>query len=79
MSNIAEGAGRQYRKEFVHFLYMARGSLNETVSQLELSFEFGYIDKETLETIEQSAERINRMLWKLSKSLAPSTSENGQR
>ena len=79
MSNIAEGAGRQYRKKFVHFLYLARGSLNETVSQLELSFEFGYIDKETLETIEESAERINRMLWKLSKSLAPSTSENGQR
>ena len=79
MSNIAEGAGRQYRKEFVHFLYMARGSLNEIVSQLELSFEFGYIDKETLETIEGSAERINRMLWKLSKSLAPSASENGQR
>ena len=55
------------------------GFLNETVSQLELSFEFGYINKETLETIEESAERINRMLWKLSKSLAPSTSENGQR
>ena len=48
------------------------GFLNVTVSQLELSFEFGYINKETLETIEESAERINRMLWKLSKSLEKS-------
>ncbi|WP_257211896.1 four helix bundle protein [Mesotoga sp. H07.pep.5.3] len=48
------------------------GFLNETVSQLELSFEFGYINKETLETIEESAKLINRMLWKLSKSLQKS-------
>ena len=32
MSNIAEGAGRKHKKEFDHFLYLARGSLNETVA-----------------------------------------------
>ncbi|PNS35653.1 hypothetical protein RJ60_13865 [Mesotoga sp. B105.6.4] len=32
-----------------------------------------------MSNIAEGAERINRMLWKLSKSLAPSTSENGQR
>ena len=28
-SNVAEGAGRQTRKEFVNYLHMAQGSLSE--------------------------------------------------
>ena len=72
MSNIAEGAGRKYKKEFDHFLYLARGSLNETVAQLEISFEFGYLNRDQLDLIEKKAESINRMLWKLSKSLEKS-------
>jgi len=72
LSNIAEGAGRKHKKEFDHFLYLARGSLNETVAQLEISFEFGYINRDQLYLIEKKAESINRMLWKLSKSLEKS-------
>lgn len=71
MSNIAEGAGRKHKKEFVQFLYLARGSLNETVAQLEISLEFGYLDQNALDLVEEKAERINQMLWKLSKSLDP--------
>ena len=51
MSNIAEGAGRKHKKEFDHFLYLARGSLNETVAQLEISFEFGYMNRDQLDLI----------------------------
>jgi len=43
--------------------------VNETVAQLEISFEFGYINGDQLDLIEKKAESINGMLWKLSKSL----------
>ncbi|WP_180979983.1 four helix bundle protein [Mesotoga sp. B105.6.4] len=46
--------------------------LNETVAQLEISFEFGYMNPDQLELIEKKAESINRMLWKLPKSLEKS-------
>ena len=44
------------------------GFLNETVAQLETSFEFGYLNRDQLNLLEKKAESINRMLWKLSKS-----------
>jgi len=34
--NIAEGKGRQYKKEFVQFLYIAEGSLFELPALCEL-------------------------------------------
>ena len=44
-SNIAEGAGRNTKKEFVHFLHISQGSLSELDTQLELSFRLKYIDE----------------------------------
>ncbi|MGV8104234.1 MAG: four helix bundle protein [Mesotoga sp.] len=46
--------------------------MNETVAQLEIYSEFGYINRDQLYLIEKKAESINRMLWKLSKSLEKS-------
>ena len=46
--------------------------LNETVAQLEISFEFGCINGIQLDLLEKKAESINRMLCKLSKSLEKS-------
>jgi len=34
--NIAEGKGRQYKKEFIQFLYIAESSLYETVTLIEI-------------------------------------------
>ena len=43
-SNIAEGRGRGSAKDFSHFLTLARGSLNEVSTQLELAARLGYLD-----------------------------------
>ena len=48
------------------------GFLNETMAQLEISFEFGYMNRDQLDLIEKKAESINGMLWTLSKSLEKS-------
>jgi len=57
-SNIAEGCGRNTSKDSLQFFFIARGSLYELETQLYLSFDFAYINKEKLDT---SLERINKM------------------
>jgi four helix bundle protein len=47
-SNIAEGFERGSKKEFIKFLYIAKGSLGEMRSQLHVSYELGYIKKDNL-------------------------------
>ena len=42
-SNIAEGFGRDSAKEFAHFISIARGSLYEISTQLELASRLGYL------------------------------------
>ena len=42
-SNIAEGAGRFHDNEFIHFLYISRGSLAEVETQLEIARRRGYL------------------------------------
>lgn len=50
-SNIAEGIGRQSNKETIHFLYIAKGSLQEVETQLYLSYDLEYISEEKLNFI----------------------------
>ena len=42
-SNIAEGAGRNSRKEFAQFLHIAMGSLGEVETQLVIAERLGYL------------------------------------
>jgi four helix bundle protein len=46
-SNIAEGKGRRTDKEFCQFLYMARGSLFEIGTQVQLAEQLEYLSSET--------------------------------
>ena len=73
-SNIAEGCGRATNRDYAHFLSIARGSLYETMSQLELAQSLGYID--SLSDAEELAVEISRMLTTLMKKYTPLSNSN---
>jgi four helix bundle protein len=68
-SNIAEGFNRFHNKEYKQFLFVALGSCAELETQIEISFELKYIDKETkvkmLEKIEYESRMIRSLVKKL--------------
>ena len=63
--NIAEGKGRYSRKEFIQFLYIARGSLYETVTLLTIFRRNQWIKAEEFEKIMNFADEIGKMLASL--------------
>ena len=65
-SNIAEGNGRAGNTDYAHFLAIARGSLYEVVTQLEIAQGLGYIDNydEVLPLAEEVARMLGSMLRK---------------
>ena len=68
-ANIAEGAARQTKKEFRQFLFIARGSLSELDTHLELSLNLNLIEKEIFRDLSNQINKINAMLNGLLKSL----------
>ncbi len=64
-SNVAEGAGRNSKKEFVQFLAIARGSAAELNTQLLLAESFKYISNESLNEIEADITYCINMINKL--------------
>jgi four helix bundle protein len=67
--NIAEGKGRISKKEFCHFLMIARGSLYETMTLLEIFLLRKWIDPEDFNSLEEHAIEIAKMLNSLNNSI----------
>lgn len=61
-ANIAEGAARQTRKEFMQFIHIARGSLAELETHFIISARLMYSEESKIETIRLKLDEIRRML-----------------
>ena len=61
-ANIAEGHGRETRKDYLHFLAVADGSLQETDSLLAGAVACGWITREAVQTSEELIVEISKML-----------------
>ena len=67
-SNVAEGAGRQTKKEFVNFLHIAQGSLSELDTQLELAKRLQFLDENTWKQMDDKLIEEDKVLSGLIKS-----------
>lgn len=68
-SNIAEGNSRNTTKDYINFLYIARGSANEIKYFLLLSKDLNYINIDIYEYMREKIQTIIKMLSSLIKSL----------
>ena len=67
--NIAEGKGRQYKKEFIQFLYIAQGSLYEVVTLNEVFRRKRLFKEEDAHNVRNRCVQIDRKLNGLINSL----------
>ena len=67
--NIAEGKGRQYKKEFIQFLHIAQGSLYEVVTLIEIFRRKKLFKEEDAQNVRNRCTQIDRKLNGLVNSL----------
>lgn len=61
-ANIAEGMGRQYKKDSLQFLFVARGSLYELETLLTITAEVGLTNADTVNSLLQQTEQNLKIL-----------------
>jgi four helix bundle protein len=72
-SNIAEGQGRKSTQDFLHFLSIARGSLNEAETQILIAERLRYLDESSKAELFSLSAEVGRLLNGLVKSLTQNT------
>ena len=68
-ANIAEGNGRRHRGDYLRHLSVARGSLMEVQSHLDLARRLGFADATRVSTALSLCDEISRMLTVLRRRL----------
>ena len=72
-TNIAEGANREHKKEYLHFLYIAMGSMAETEYLLHLSRRLEYLEDDEYKKLEDLRKESARTLYGLINSVKKET------
>jgi four helix bundle protein len=72
-SNLAEGDERDTDKDAVRFFYIAKGSVAELITQLEIAKDAQLVEPIAADTLIKEAEEIGAMLGALIKSRAPTS------
>ena len=68
-ANIAEGNGRVHRREYLHYLSIARGSLNELQTLVAVAERLRYLAASELTHFAELCDFVSRMLTRLRRSL----------
>jgi four helix bundle protein len=68
-ANIAEGNGRRHRGDYIHHLSIARGSLMELATHIEIALRLQYVRENELavarELIDHTGRMLNRLITRL--------------
>lgn len=70
-SNLAEGQGRGTTKDYIHFLHVARGSLQELETQLLLAERLNCAAETEVQRLLSLCDEVSRLVSGLMNSLAP--------
>ena len=73
MDNIAEGFERDGNKEFINFLYIAKGSCGEVRSQIIRASDVGFIDNDTATRLYNDCVNLSKSISKFITSLRGSS------
>ena len=65
VSNIAEGFERGGNKEFIQYLYHAKGSCGEVRTQLYVSRDLEYLSEDTFKQLRKLTIRTSELIWGL--------------